>query len=96
MLVNFEYSLYFGPGDVGECYVDAEISEEEYVRLKEAEATGEDFRCCKSVKDIYNRVYDLADANSTHALIADEILSKDNKASDMYRIEVFYPYFPKE
>ena len=96
MLLNFEYSLYFGPGDIGECCVEVEITEEECAKLKEAEASGEDFRCCKSVKDIYNRIYDLADANSTHALIADEILSQDKKASDMYRIEVFYPYFPKE
>lgn len=90
MLETFEYSLCFGKGDYGEAYVEMEITEEEYKRLKEAEESGEEFIDCESVKDIYNRVYELADKEATQDLIAEDILAKDKKASDLYPIEVYY------
>jgi hypothetical protein len=91
MLVTFEYSLCYGKGDYGEAYVEAEITEEEYERLQEAQEAGEDFIDCKLVKDIYDRVYDLADEEATNDLIHEEILSKDKRASDLYPIEIYYP-----
>jgi hypothetical protein len=91
MLVAFEYSVCYGKGDYGEAYIQAEITEEEYARLEEAKDSGEEFIGCKSVEDIYNKVYDLADEEATADLIAEEILDKKYKASDVYPIEVYFP-----
>ena len=96
MLVTFEYSLFYGPGHYGESSVEMEITEEEYERLKEAEESGEEFMDCESVKDIYDRVYELADEDATSDLIAAEILEKGNKARELYPIEVHFPYFTEE
>lgn len=92
MIATFEYTLCYGKGDYGEACVDAEITEEEYERLQTAQESGEEFIDCKLVKDIYDRVYDLADEEATNDLIFEEILSKDKRASDLYPIEVYFPF----
>lgn len=91
MLVTFEYSLCYGKGDYGEAYIEMELTEEEYERFQEAQESGEDFIDCESVKDIYNRAYDLADEEATNDLIAADVLAKNKKASDLYPIEVYFP-----
>ncbi len=96
MLITFEYSLFFGKGDTSESYVEMEITNEEYERLKEAEESGEEFMDCDSVKDIYERAYELADEDATDELIAADVLSADTKASELYPIEIYYPYSDEE
>lgn len=96
MLVTFEYSLYFGKGDTSESYIEMEITEKEYEMLKEAEESGEEFMDCESVKDIYDRAYELADEDATSELIAAEVLSVGTKASELYPIEIYYPYSTEE
>ena len=91
MLVTFGYSLCFGKGDYGESYVSVELTEEEYARLKEAQESGEEFINCKSVADIYNKVYDLADEDATDDLISVDMLEEGEKASDLYSLIVYFP-----
>lgn len=91
MLITFDYSISFGKGDSGESYVEMEITEEEYARLKEAQESGEEFIYCKSVEDIYNRVYELADEDATDDLIDVDMLEEGEKASDLYSLIVYYP-----
>jgi hypothetical protein len=91
MLVTFEYSLFYGKGHYGEACVEAEISEEEYERLHAAYESGEDFINCELVKDIYNRVYEVADEEATNDLILEGILEDGKKASELYPITVYYP-----
>lgn len=91
MLFAFDYSISFGKGDSGESYVEMEITEEEYARLKAAKESGEEFIYCKSVEDIYNRVYELADEDATEDLIDVDMLEEGEKASDLYSLIVYYP-----
>ncbi len=91
MLVTFEYSLCFGKGHYGESYIEMELTEEEYERLQEAMESGEDFYECESVKDIYDRAYELAEEEATCSLISEGILDTDRRASEMYPIEVYFP-----
>ena len=91
MLVTFDYSLNFGKGDSGEAYIEMEITEEEYARLQVAQESGEAFVCCKSVADIYNRAYDLADEDATYDLLDVDMLEEGEKASDLYSLIVYYP-----
>ena len=95
MLVNFDYSLCYGKGDYGEATIEVELTEEEYTRLQEAHEEYEDFFDCKSVADIYDRVYELADEEATNDLVAEGILDKSKKAREVYPIEVYFPYFPE-
>jgi hypothetical protein len=91
MLVNFDYSISFGKGDSGESWIEMEVTEEEYERLQEAQESGEEFEDCESVKDIYDRAYDLADEEATRDLIAEGILDeKYEKASELYPIVVYF------
>jgi hypothetical protein len=91
MLVTFEYSLCYGKGDYGEAYIEMELTDEEYERLQIAQESGEEFFCCESVKDIYDRAYELAEEDATCDLIDAGILDKDRRASESYPIEVYYP-----
>lgn len=91
MLVTFDYSLCYGKGDYGEAYIEMELTEEEYKRLQVAQESGEEFRCCKLVTDIYDRAYELAEEDATNDLIDAGILDKDRRASESYPIEVYYP-----
>ena len=91
MLVNFDYTVSFGKGDAGESWIEMEVTEEEYERLQEAQESGEEFEDCESVKDIYDRAYDLADEDATRDLIAEGILDeKYEKASELYPITVYF------
>lgn len=92
MLETFDYSLSYGKGDVGEAYIEMEITEEEYERLKKAYEPEKDLFGCESVKDIYERAYKLADEEATSDLISIEVLSEGKKASDMYPLKVYFPY----
>lgn len=92
MLETFEYSLFYGNGHTGESYLEMEITEEEYERLKEAFETGKEFYDCKAVSDIYTRAYNIADEDATSELIAEEVLDEGKKASNLYPITIYYPY----
>ena len=96
MLITFDYTLSFGKGDSGESYIEIDLTDEEYERLQEAHEEYEDFFGCKSVADIYDRVYELANEEATNDLVAEGILDKSKKASEVYPIEVYFPYFPEE
>lgn len=96
MLVTFDYWLSFGKGDSGEAYIDVEITEEEYAKLKEAEDSGEEFNECAEVADIYSHVYKAAEEDATCTLRAEGLLKDDESASDLYPIGVNYPWFEDE
>ena len=91
MLLTFKYWLSFGKGDSGEAYIEMEVTEEECERLKEAHEEYEDFFGCKSVEDIYDRAYDIANEQATNDLVFEGILDKGKKASELYPIEVCFP-----
>lgn len=94
--ITFDYTLSFGKGDSGESYIEIDLTDEEYARLQEAQESGKDFIDCESVADIYDRVYELANEEATNDLVAEGILDKSKKASEVYPIEVYFPYFPEE
>lgn len=91
MLVTFDYSLSFGKGHSGEGYIEMELTDEECKRLQVAQESGEEFIYCKLVKDIYDRVYELADEDATQDLIFEGILDEGRRASESYLIEAYYP-----
>ena len=103
MLVTFDCWLSFGKGNSGDSSVEVEITEEEYARLKKAEASGEAFGECEAVADIYDRVYAIAEAAATEDLIEADILDDEDEdedeyesAGDVYYIGVNYPWFEDE
>lgn len=76
---------------------DVEVTDEEYERLKAAYVVGGKFQNYKSVSDIYDRIYDIADRSATESLLEfDEDIAKKHKgdknfkASDLYYITVEY------
>ena len=93
MLVTFDCWCNFGKGNSGDSFVEVEITEEEYERLREAEASGEDFDECEAVADIYERVYAIAEEEATEDLINADILEDGEEAGDMYYIGINYPDF---
>lgn len=76
---------------------DVEVTEEEYARLEKAYKEGKDFYRCDAVKDIYDRVWDIANQSATASLLEfDEDIAEKYKndssfmASDLYQINVQY------
>ena len=96
MLMGFDYWLSFGKGDCGEAFIEMEITEEEYERLKKAFLSGEEFYECEDVKDIYDRAYAIANDEATCDLIAAEVLEEGKEADDIYPLEVCYPFSDDE
>ena len=96
-------TFLMGAGDV-EFEEDVEVTEEEYERLKKALSSGRDFYDCEEVRDIYNRVYDIADEGATETLLAnnEDIAEKykgdkNFKASDLYQIDIqCYEFEPED
>ena len=82
----------------GEWEEDVEVTEEEYERLQRSYASGKVFYEDESVRDIYHRVWDIANQSATSSLLAynEDIAEKygkdpDFKASDLYQIHIqFY------
>ena len=60
MNVTFIFEAVFGKGDSTDWEADVEITEEEYHRIEEACLSGEEFRDCEEVEDIYNRLVEIA------------------------------------
>lgn len=76
---------------------DVEVTDDEYARLEKAYKEGADFYRCEAVKDIYDRVWDIANQSATASLLEfDEDIAKkyqddkNFKASDLYYITVEY------
>lgn len=76
---------------------DVEVTEEEYKRLQESHDSGEDFYKDESVRDIYEKVYDIAVESATASLLEfnEDIAEKyanvpDFKATDLYHVSVQY------
>jgi hypothetical protein len=93
MLVEFEYWLSYGKGHTGEATIEAEITDEEYDRLKKTFLEfGEDFYAHKTVSDIYDRLWNIANKDATSCLSEEGLLEEGEKASDKYPIEVCYPF----
>ena len=72
---------------------DVEVTEQEYERLEKALSTGRDFSECEEVKDIYDRIVDIADKSATEHFYEDDSDiaqkfkdDKNLKASDMFPI----------
>ena len=99
MLITFNCSLMNGTGDGSDWDIDVDITEEEIERLKRAKESGKDFDECEEVKDIYDRLYDIANKSATEDLIDNdeefqEYYEEDETvtASDFYSVSVDYPY----
>ena len=99
MLVTFNCTLMYDRFGGDDWDIDVNITEEEYERLKKAHNTDVEFRDCDSVKDIYKRIYDIANDDATENLLEyDEYFqeeheeNEDLKADDLYSIGVNYPY----
>jgi hypothetical protein len=92
-----DMTFLFGCND-GEWEEDVDVTEEEYERLRRSYASGKDFYEDESVRDIYKRVWEIADKSATSSLLAynEDIAEKygkdpNFKASDLYQIHVqFY------
>jgi hypothetical protein len=98
MELTFNFGIVFGKGDSNDWEELVEVTEEEYNRLVDASRSGEDFCRCKAVKDIYDRIYDIADLSATESLkeydpdlVEDYADDEDFRASDIYEIIVNYP-----
>jgi hypothetical protein len=98
MLVTFNCTLNCGL-DGSDWDMDVDVTEEEYERLKKAEESGKTFWECEEVRDIYMRVYDMANESATEDLKdydedfceryeEDESL----KADDLYSVNVHFSY----
>lgn len=99
MLITFNCSLMNGTGDGSDWDIDVDITEEEFERIKRAKESGKDFDECEEVKDIYDRLYDIANESATQDLIDNdeefqEYYEEDETvtASDFYSVSVDYPY----
>lgn len=74
---------------------DVDVTDEEYERLKIALSSGRHFYQCEEVRDIYDRIWDIADASATDSLLAynEDIAEKykddkNFKASKLYQIHL--------
>lgn len=98
MLLTFNCTMMNGTGDGSDWDIDMDISEGEVERLKQAKESGKDFWECEEVRDIYARLYDIADESATEDLIDNdyefqEYWEEDNTmmASHLYSIKVWFP-----
>lgn len=99
MRVTFNCMMNCGGGDGSDWDCDIEITEEEFARLKKAKESGKEFGECEEVRDIYMRLFDIADESATEDLLdydcdfQEEYEENENiKASHLYSISVEYPY----
>lgn len=97
MLMTFHFGC-----NGGEWEEDVEVTEDEYERLQRSYASGKDFYEDESVREIYSRIYDIADQSATESLldynedIAEKYGKDPNfKASDLYQIYIQF-YFDIE
>ena len=98
MLLTFNCTMMNGTGDGSDWDIDIDLPEEEVERLKHAKESGKDFWECEEVKDIYSRLYDIANKSATEDLIDNdcdfqEYWEEDNTitASWYYSIKVEFP-----
>ena len=99
MLLTFNCTLMNGDGDGSDWDIDVNITEEEVERLKKAKESEKEFWECEEVKDIYSRLYDIANQSATEDLIDNdyefqEYYEEDDTvmADDYYSIKVEFPY----
>lgn len=91
----------FGKGDSGETYVDVELTDKEAKKLikygTKPEIYYDDFENCEELKDIYNKVYEVAIEQITDELkdtdwLEDEYKNDPNwRADEMYSCGVNFP-----
>jgi uncharacterized protein YktA (UPF0223 family) len=91
----------YGKGDTGESWIDVELTDEEAERLitysTKAEIYYEGFHQCEELKDLYDRIYNIAVAQMTEELRAfgdlDEKYANDPnwKIDDLYGCGVNFP-----
>ena len=101
---EFTFIAYcsFGKGDSGESYVDVELTEKEAKKLlaygTDPDIYYNDFEKCEELKDIYNKVYEIAIVQITNELrdtdwLEDKYKNDPNwRADDIYRCGVNFPY----
>lgn len=99
MLLTFNCTMMNGDGDGSDWDIDVNVTEEEFERLKKAKESGKEFVNCDEVRDIYRRIYDIANQSATEDLIDNdcdfqEYYEEDETtmADDLYSIGVEYPY----
>ena len=90
MLVTIHMGL---SGYGNEWEEDVEVTDSEYKRMKDALSNGRDFSDCHEIKDIYDRIRDIADESATESFqfddsdIAERFKNDKNlKASDLFHI----------
>lgn len=90
----------FGPGDSGESEVEVELtdSESELLLKYGTDATYyyKDFLKCKELKELYEKIYEIAVDQMTDELdgadwLEAEQQNKSWRADDTYQCEVFFP-----
>jgi hypothetical protein len=95
---TFEAWCNFGKGDTGETWVDVELTDEEAEQLvkygTQTEIYYNDFCRCEELKDLYNKIYNIAVEQITDELkeVDEEYANDPNwKADDLFPIVVEFP-----
>lgn len=100
---EFTFMAYctFGKGDSGESWIDIELADEEANKLikygTDPDIYYNDFENCEELKDIYNKVYEIAVAQITDELRDTDWLDNKYKndpewrADDLYSCGVNFP-----
>lgn len=100
---EFTFIAYctFGKGDSGESYVDVELTEKEAKKLIKYGTNPDiyynEFENCEELKDIYNKIYEIAIEQITDELrdtdwLEDEYKNDPNwRADDVYSCGVNFP-----
>lgn len=100
---EFAFVAYctFGKGDSGESYVNVELTENEATQLIRYGTNPDyyyrDFKNCEELKDLYNKVYEIAIKQITEELRDTDWLEEKYKnnpewrADDLYYCEVTFP-----
>lgn len=82
--------------DGNDWWEDVDVTDEEYERMRiSLPYSGGDFYQCEEVRDIYNRIWDIANELATESLLEynEDIAAKykddkNFKASDLYQIHI--------
>lgn len=93
MLLEFNCYAVFGKGDGTDWTQEFEITDEEYVRLKEASERGTYFRNDEDVRDIYDRLYAILITEATEILLEeDEDLADEYGEDSDFTADELYDY----
>lgn len=93
----------FGKGDSGESWVDVELTDEEFERLKkfgtQPDIYYNGFSRCKELADLYNRIYNIAVEQMTEEMRDFGNLEEKYANDPNWKVDDLYPCgvnFPRE